>query len=181
MVAYSKPEDEDQSEKDYDVRGHLNLSLLEQRDVPKTADFYLCGPATFLAAFTAALKTWGVADSRIHSETFGSGSSMTPGIASVTSPPPHQPTGTVGTGPKVFFTRSGLTVPWSSRYGSLLEFAEARDIPVRWSCRTGVCHTCESGLIGGKINYAPKPLDRPSEGNVLICCSTPLSEIELDL
>ncbi|RZU42076.1 MOSC and FAD-binding oxidoreductase domain-containing protein [Edaphobacter modestus] len=181
LVAYSRPEDGDRLGKDYDVYGHLNLSLLEQRDIPKTADFYLCGPAAFLADFTMALKAWGIADSCIHSETFGTESSITPGIASVTSPPPHQPIGTIGTGPKVFFTRSGLTVPWNSQYGSLLEFAEACDIPVRWSCRTGVCHTCESGLIGGKINYAPEPLDRPSDGNVLICCSTPLSEIELDL
>jgi ferredoxin-NADP reductase/MOSC domain-containing protein YiiM/ferredoxin len=181
LIAYSKPEDGDQPEKDYDVQGHLNLSLLEQRNVLKTADFYLCGPATFLADFTAALKAWGIADSCIHSETFGSGSSMTPGIASITPSPPHPPAETVGAGPKVSFTRSGLTVPWNSRYGSLLEFAEACDIPVRWSCRTGVCHSCESGLIGGRITYAPEPLDRPSEGNVLICCSTPLSEIELDL
>ena len=181
LVAYSKPEDGDQQGKDYDVQGHLDLTLLEQRNIPKTADFYLCGPAAFLADLTAGLKSWNVADSCIHSEIFGAGPSLTPGIASMTPPPPHPPTETVGTGPKVSFTRSGLTVPWNSHYESLLEFAEACDIPVRWSCRTGVCHTCESGLIGGKINYAPEPLDRPSEGNVLICCSTPLSEVELDL
>jgi ferredoxin-NADP reductase len=181
LIAYSKPGDEDQPGKDYDVHGHLNLSLLEQCKVPKTGDFYLCGPATFLADLTSALNAWGVADSCIHSETFGAGPSMTPGIASITPPPPHQLAGTIGTGPKVSFTRSGLTVPWNARYGSLLEFAEACDIPVRWSCRVGVCHTCESGLIDGRIDYAPEPLDRPSAGNVLICCSTPLSEIELDL
>ncbi len=181
LVAYSKPGDGDQPGKDYDVRGHLDLSLLEQRNVPKTANFYLCGPVAFLADFTAALKAWGVADFCIHSETFGAGPSITPGIASTTPLPPHQPAGTAGAGPKISFTRSGLTVPWNSRYGSLLEFAEACDIPVRWSCRVGVCHTCESGLIDGRIDYAPEPLDRPSEGNVLICCSTPLSEVELDL
>jgi ferredoxin len=181
LVAYSKPEDGEKAGKDFDVQGHLNLELLEQRGVPKEADFYLCGPTTFLAEFTAALKVWGVADSCIHSEIFGAGPSITPGIASVTSPPPHPPGGAVGTGPNVFFTRSNLAVPWNSRYGSLLEFAEACNVPVRWACRAGVCHTCESGLIGGKIKYAPEPLDLPSEGSVLICCSTPLSEVELDL
>jgi hypothetical protein len=40
---------------------------------------------------------------------------------------------------------------------------------------------CESGLIDGKVGYAPEPLDRPAEGNILICCSSPLTEIELDL
>jgi ferredoxin-NADP reductase/MOSC domain-containing protein YiiM len=181
FVAYSKPEDADQQGHDYDASGHLNLSLLQRLQVPKEADFYLCGPTTFLSDFTAELKSWGVPDFRIHFETFGVESSITPGIARAASVPPHPPSGSVGTGPKISFTRSGLSVPWGSQYGSLLEFAEACDVPVRWSCRTGVCHMCESGLIDGKVGYAPEPLDRPAEGNILICCSTPLTEIELDL
>jgi ferredoxin-NADP reductase/MOSC domain-containing protein YiiM len=181
FVAYSKPQDEDQSGRDYDVSGYLNLSSLQQIKVPREADFYLCGPAAFLRDFTADLKSWGVPDPHIHSEVFGAESSITPGIKSTTYVSPHPPAESVGTGPKVSFTRSGLTVPWNSRYGSLLELAEACDVPVRWACRVGVCHTCESGLIDGRIDYAPEPLDRPAEGNVLICCSTPLAAVELDL
>jgi ferredoxin-NADP reductase/MOSC domain-containing protein YiiM/ferredoxin len=178
FIAYSKPENGDESGKDYDASGHLDLSALRHLQVPQKADFYLCGPAAFLANLTAELKFWG---SSIHSETFGAESSITPGIASTTSVSLHQSAGTVGTGPQVSFTRSGLTVPWDSRYGSLLEFAEACDVLVRWSCRVGVCHTCESGLIDGKIGYAPEPLDRPAKGNILICCSSPLTAVELDL
>jgi len=66
-------------------------------------------------------------------------------------------------------------------YQSLLEFAEACDVPVKWSCRTGVCHMCESALIGGSVRYDPEPLDPPAEGNVLICCTRPETEVELDL
>jgi ferredoxin-NADP reductase/MOSC domain-containing protein YiiM/ferredoxin len=181
IVAYSQPEDGDKEGSDYDAKGHLNLFLLEEHNVPKTADFYLCGPPGFLKEFTAALKSWGISDSSIHSETFGAGSAITPGIAPVPSQTPHTLTERAGTGPEVFFTRSGLTVPWDSRFSNLLEFAEACDVPVRWSCRVGVCHMCESGMIGGSVQYSPEPLDRPAEGNVLICCSTPQSEIELDL
>ena len=181
FIAYSKPEDADRQGQDYDASEHLNLSSLQQLQVPKEADFYLCGPPGFLSGFTAELKSWGIPDSHIHSERFGAESSITPGIASTTSVPPHPPSGSVGTGPTVSFTRSGLTVPWSSHYGSLLDFAEACDVPVKWACRTGVCHRCESGLIDGKISYAPEPLDRPAEGNVLICCSSPLTAVELDL
>jgi ferredoxin-NADP reductase/MOSC domain-containing protein YiiM/ferredoxin len=181
FVVYSKPEDRDMQGQDYDALGHLNLSLLQRLQVPKEADFYLCGPPAFLFDLIEELKSWGVPNSRIYSETFGASSSITPGIAMTMPVPPHPPSGSVGIGPKVSFVRSGLTVPWSSRYGSLLEFAEACNVPVRWSCRTGVCHMCESGLIGGKIGYAPLPLDPPAEENVLICCSTPLTAIELDL
>ncbi|MFY9936785.1 MAG: 2Fe-2S iron-sulfur cluster-binding protein, partial [Silvibacterium sp.] len=145
------------------------------------ADFYLCGPAAFLAELTAGLQSWGVPDSRIHSEIFGAGPPITPGIASTLAKAPHQPDGIPGTGPNVSFTRSGLSAPWDPRFQTLLEFAEACDIPVRWACRTGVCHMCESGLIDGSVRYNPEPLDRPGQGSVLICCSTPFSEIELDL
>jgi ferredoxin-NADP reductase/MOSC domain-containing protein YiiM len=179
-VAYSKPEDGDRQGQDYDASGHLNLSLLQRLRVPKEADFYLCGPTAFLSGFTAELKSWGVPATSIHSETFGTESSITPGIAGTTSVPPHPPS-SAGAGPTVSFTRSGLTVPWSSQYGSLLEFAEACDVPVRWSCRTGVCHMCESGLIDGQVGYVPEPLDPPAEGNLLICCSSPLTAVQLDL
>ena len=53
--------------------------------MPQTADFYLCGPPAFLTELTAALESWGVPYSRIHSETFGTESAVTPGIAAVTA------------------------------------------------------------------------------------------------
>ena len=40
------------------------------------------------------------------------------------------------TGPTIEFARSDLAVRWSDDYPSLLELAEACDVPVRWSCRT---------------------------------------------
>jgi ferredoxin len=63
----------------------------------------------------------------------------------------------------------------------LLELAEACDVPVRWSCRTGVCHTCMTGLIGGSVIYDPEPLERPAPGSVLVCCAQPNAGVTLDL
>jgi len=180
LVVYSKPEEGDELGKDYDIAGHLNASLLEQHHVPLTAEFYLCGPPVFLEELTAGLMARGVPGSRIHAEAFGAGAAITPGIAVDSARPPHAPD-QKGTGPSISFTRSGLTVPWDNRFPNLLEFAEACDIPVRWSCRVGVCHMCESGMIDGRVSYSPDPLDRPAEGNILICCSTPQSQLELDL
>jgi ferredoxin len=62
-----------------------------------------------------------------------------------------------------------------------LEFAEACDVPVRWSCRAGVCHTCECGLISGSVKYDPEPLDAPAVGNLLICVSRPQEDTVIDL
>jgi ferredoxin-NADP reductase len=181
FIAYSQPSEGDQQGMNYDASGRLNLSLLQSLHLPEAADFYLCGPPAFLTELTAALQSWGVPYSRIHSEIFGTESAVTPGIAAATPKTPHPQAGSTGAGPKISFTRSGLSVPWDPRFQSLLEFAEACDVPVRWACRSGVCHMCESGLIDGEVRYAPEPLDRPADGNVLLCCSTPLSATELDI
>ena len=181
FIAYSAPNDCDRLGVDYDAKGHLNLSQLQAAGVPQNAHFYLCGPAEFLTELSVALKDWNVPRGYIHSETFGSGPSITPGISATATKDPHPPAGDPGTGSQVTFTRSGLTVPWNPRFASLLEFAEACDVPVRWSCRVGVCHTCETGIIGGEAKYQPEPLDRPAQGSILICCAAPASEVQLDL
>jgi ferredoxin-NADP reductase/MOSC domain-containing protein YiiM/ferredoxin len=180
-IVYSKPNPEDEPGLDYDSVGHVDTPLLDRLGVTHEADFYLCGPPSFLKQLTEGLKTWGVDPARIHLEVFGQEASITPGITSSSHPPVHPPAGQPGAGPQVSFIRSGLTVSWDSRYSSLLEFAEACDIPVQWSCRVGVCHTCECALIEGTVCYQPDPLQPPAAGSLLICCSTPSGEVELDL
>jgi ferredoxin-NADP reductase len=180
-IIYSKPDSEDKLGLDYDSAGHLDVPLLEHLGVARDADFYLCGPPSFLRDLTAGLKTWGTDSARIHAEVFGPETPITPGIAPSSHPPAHPPAGGPGVGPHISFTRSGLTVSWDSRFSSLLDLAEACDVPVQWSCRTGVCHTCECALIGGTVQYQPDPLEPPAAGNVLICCSTPSGDVEIDL
>jgi len=128
----------------------------------------------------AGLRNWSVLDGNVHTEIFGSLDAITPGMAQVAHTP-HLPQGTPGSGPPVSFARSGITVAWDPKFESLLELAEACDVPVRWSCRTGVCHTCMTGLIGGSIVYSPEPLERPAPGNVLVCCSQPNAGVTLDV
>lgn len=180
-VCYSAPDPDDRAEVDYDTAGRLDAPLLERLDVPRDGDFYLCGPAAFMSDLTAGLAALGIAPDHIHTELFGSKPSLTPGIAAAPKRPAHAPAGVPGPGPMVSFARSGLNVCWGPSYASLLEFAEACDVPVRWSCRTGVCHNCESGLVAGTVSYAPDPLDPPAEGNVLICCARPQGDIVIDL
>lgn len=157
------------------------MALLDQLSVPQNADFYLCGPPAFLSSFTAGIQERGTAETKIHSELFGPGESITPGIKPASRPLPHVPVGTPGLGPQVSFARSGLAVSWNSSFKSLLDFAEACDVRVKWSCRTGVCHMCESGLISGAVRYQPEPLERPAEGNLLMCCAQPDGDVVIDL
>ena len=180
-VWYSQPTAEDRAGADYDTAGRLDAGALVDLGVPRDGDFYICGPSRFMSELTAALGAWGVAPDRIHSEIFAGGPSLTPGIAAVTPRQPHPPDGPAGAGPLVSFARSGLAVRWRESEANLLELAEACDVPVRWSCRSGVCHNCESGLISGTVAYEPDPLDPPAAGNILICCARPQGEVVIDL
>lgn len=180
-IRYSRPGAQEKLGSDFDAPGRLDIPALEQLAVPQEADYYLCGPALFLRDLKAGLLAWGVSPARVHEEIFGAVESITPGIVAADARKPHQPAGPPGTGPRVSFARSGIDVSWDPKYQSVLELAEACDVPVRWSCRTGVCHTCESALISGAVGYQPEPLQPPGEGNLLICCSRPRDDIAIDL
>jgi ferredoxin-NADP reductase/MOSC domain-containing protein YiiM len=180
-IAYSRPMPQDHAGVDFDTAGRLNVEAFDKLGVPRDADFYLCGPAAFMRDLSAGLVAWGVSDKQVHTELFGPAPSMTPGIADAPVKSPHPPEGVAGSGPRVSFARSSLNVAWDQKFLSLLDFAEACDVPVRWSCRTGVCHTCESGLISGSVAYQPAPLEPPSPGNLLMCCSRPQGDVVLDL
>ena len=181
-VCYSKPCAHDTMGGDFDAPGRLSLSVLRQVDVPRDADVYVCGPTRFMAEMKAALPTLGVAPQRIHTEIFNGGESLTPGVVGAARPAPHAPKDDADTGPLVSFARSGIAAHWKgSGYQNILELAEACNVPVRWSCRSGVCHSCETGLVSGAVVYGPEPLDAPAAGNVLVCCSRPTEDVVIDL
>jgi ferredoxin-NADP reductase/MOSC domain-containing protein YiiM len=181
LVCYSRPTATDRRGVDYTTSGRLSAELLARMGVPTSAEAYLCGPPAFMLELTDALLSLGVDPSSIHTETFSAEPAQTPGVVPGPTRPPHQPAGVPGTGAPVSFARSGLTINWDAAYASLLELAEACDVPVRWACRTGVCHSCETGLLSGAVTYAPEPIDQPAEGNALICCSQPQGDVVLDL
>jgi ferredoxin-NADP reductase/MOSC domain-containing protein YiiM len=179
-VCYSRPRPRDTG---FDVAGRLSRSLLEQAGVPREADAYLCGPGRFMDDMRDMVAGLGIAPQRTHVERFGGGESLTPGVvAGRATRVPHPLMGDTDTGPRVSFARSGVAARFrTAAHASILELAEACDVPVRWACRTGVCHSCECGLVSGVVRYQPKPLERPAAGNVLVCCSQPDGDVVVDL
>jgi ferredoxin-NADP reductase/MOSC domain-containing protein YiiM/ferredoxin len=180
-VYYSRPDPHDLQGRDFDSTGHLTASSLAELELPRNAEAYLCGPTPFMEEISAGLSTIGIDASSIHTEPFGPAPGLTPGIAATPTRTPHPPAGQPGNGPTIEFARSNLAIPWSNDYASLLDLAEACDVPVRWSCRTGVCHNCETTLIAGDLEYSPDPVEPPADGSALICCSQPRADVVLDL
>jgi MOSC domain-containing protein YiiM/ferredoxin-NADP reductase len=175
VIIYSTPANQELFGTDYDIKGHLDLHQLQIMQLPAESEYYLCGPPGYLHNITDALKTMGVAGNKIKAELFGSQ------LEPIGGKVPHLPSENTGQGPLVTFSKSKISFRWHPRFGSLLEAAEACDVPVSWSCRMGVCHRCETGIIDGQVTYSPDPLDSPADGNVLLCCCIPASAVDLDL
>ncbi|WP_326609777.1 MOSC and FAD-binding oxidoreductase domain-containing protein [Streptomyces scopuliridis] len=163
------------------THGRMTSEDIRKLGIPADAHAYLCGPTGFMSDVTSALQPAGLSGSHIHTEVFGALTAINPGVTSRGTERPHQPPGPQGTGPSVTFARSGLSTCWSDQYATLLELAEACDIPTRWSCRTGVCHTCTTPLLGGRVQYTTQPLEDPASGEALPCCSIPTTDVLLDL
>ena len=161
--------------------GHLTKEALAGLGIPPGASAYICGPASFMTDMQDALTVLGLGRAAIHTELFGALPSINPGITGQVRKAPHQPPGPPGPPPLVTFARSGITAPFGDDRHSVLDLADACDVPTRWSCRTGVCHTCVTPLLSGDIAYAPDPLEPPAEGQVLICCARPGTDIVLDM
>jgi len=179
-ISYSRPRPSDKRGGDYTTEGRMTGALLRDLGLPAAAHVYLCGPPAFMVDIAAAVTTIGVDPAAVHREIFGAGPPVNPGVVHHRRGRAQGSTGD-GAGPSVTFARSGLTVTWAASYGSVLDLAEDFDVPTRWSCRTGVCHTCETALMSGTVSYSPDPVDEPAEGSTLICCSQPSADLVLDL
>ena len=156
--------------------GRLTKDKLVDLKLPADASAYICGPAAFMTDMREALTAVGI--QRVHTELFSALPSTNPGIVDQTLRAPHQPA-ELGNGPLVTFARSGIATPFGA--GSLLDLAEACDVPTRFSCRTGVCQTCITPLLSGDVSYSPTPLEPPPDGQTLICCARPTTDLVLDM
>jgi ferredoxin-NADP reductase/MOSC domain-containing protein YiiM len=165
-----------------DSPSRLDRRAIAALGLPTDATAYLCGPAAFMDDIRDALAAAGLDPAHIHTEMFGALPPINPGVVGAAAPArPHPPEGQPGDGPRITFARSGLSANWSPGFSTLLEFAEACDVPTRYSCRSGVCHTCATAVIEGTTEYREPPLEEPADGTVLLCTATPHTDLVLDL
>ncbi|MGI8712716.1 MAG: MOSC domain-containing protein [Solirubrobacteraceae bacterium] len=181
LITYSRPAAGELPGATFDTTGRVDAAMVQAAEIPVDADYYLCGPGGFMQNLSAGLAARGVPPEQIAMEVFGAAAATAPGVTDGHRRQPHQPAGAPADGPAVTFSRSSLTVAWDPGYASLLELAEACDVPVSFGCRIGVCHSCETGILTGDVSYSTAPLEPPAEGRILVCCAQPRSELALEL
>ena len=154
--------------------GRLTAEVIADLGLPTDANAYVCGPEPFMDDIDGrARRRRPRPGPHPHRAVRLAVSRSTPASSRRTPPRRTSRPARPGTGPAVTFARSGLTAAWSDGYVSVLELAEACDVPTQWSCRTGVCHTCVTAVLSGQASYDTPPLEPPGDDELLICSAQP--------
>ena len=179
-IRYSQPSPADVMGRDYDDTGRIDADLLRRLGPDNECDFYLCGPTGFMRSLFDGLLSWGVPEQRIHYEFFGPASAVTE-RAKVATPKRVAEAAECCTDLEVTFSTSGVRANWNPSFESILDLAEANGLSPDYSCRSGVCQTCEARIEDGDVEYVMEPVDPPDDGFVLICCSKPTTPVVITL
>lgn len=143
---------------------------LDQREI------FCCGPAPFMASVRNFLAEAGVEPGRYHEESF-SGDGSVEGAATSEN-------AQSGAGPvfSVCLQRSGAVIECGAGQ-TILDAARKAGLRLPASCGSGMCGTCKSQLLAGRVDMAhgsgirQREIDR---GQILPCCAKPLTDVTID-
>ncbi|MGS0737604.1 FAD-binding oxidoreductase [Pseudomonas sp. GG8] len=185
---YRNPDAEDQASQAFHSQGLVSRETLQNLLPLDDYDVYLCGPRPFMQANWRLLRNLGVASERINYEFFGPATILEEDevMPAATPPTPASPAPTAAAGTAegaltVHFLPSGTRVAWDQNCHSLLELAEQAGLTPAFNCRAGLCNSCQVSLREGAVEYFEEPLDAPTNGNILLCCTRPTSAVTVDL
>jgi ferredoxin-NADP reductase len=117
---------------------------------------YACGPSPMLDALTAATAHW--APGSVRMERF-KGAEETP----VSERQPFE----------LALQRAGLNTTVSA-HESVLDAMERLGVDYPWSCREGICGTCEAPVLEGEVqhfDYVLSPEERAEQRRMMVCVS----------
>jgi uncharacterized protein len=172
VAVYSSPTESCVHGRDYQEKGFVDVTLLQRLLPSNNYEFYICGPPPMMEGIIKGLHGWGVPESDIRFEAFGSQSvKATRG--------PQSPILSAGPA-QIDFTRSGKTVAWKTTDSSVLDVAEANGIVIDSGCRSGNCGTCETAIRWGSVSYPITPGFKIKDGTCLACIAVPQGSIAVD-
>ena len=161
-------------------RGRLSLPLL-RRAVPDLTEreVFTCGPAPYMDAVRSLLAQAGADPSRCHEESFDFTKAVAADAPVSVVPSPQAET----SAHSIELRRSARTIPCDAGT-SILTAAALAGVTLPSSCGEGVCGTCKSTLVSGNVemNHGGGIRKREIEQNkILLCCSTPTTDIVVDV
>jgi ferredoxin-NADP reductase len=144
---------------------------------------HLCGPPGMMEVMKKILAELGVPPEQLKTEAFGPalGAVPPPGVTVVTSvavpgagatPPSTTDAPAIGSATaSIRFARSNKTAPLPPDQ-SVLEVAESVGIPIDYACRAGICGTCKTQLLEGKVTMEVEDALTPEDKarNIILAC-----------
>ncbi len=164
--------------------GHLNIDILRLL-APDLAErvVFCCGPAPYMAAVRQMLIEVGFDMQNYHEESFTfEDLTLKEFVVPAASQEKAQSVDSPGTTYSVEFVRSGQTFTCAEDE-NVLDAAYAAGLTPLSSCGQGMCGTCKTTLLSGTVDMQHNGGIRPREiaqNKVLICCSTPTSDLTID-
>jgi ferredoxin-NADP reductase len=178
------------------LRGRLSAAMLHALapDLHERQT-YTCGPSAYMASVRRILTEVCYDMRQYHEESFSfdslpatdlppyPGESRPSRLGAEPAGDPGQPnTDTAATSYRVTFVRSGVTVDCGAEQ-NVLDAAFAAGLRLPATCTEGMCGTCKTTLLSGDVDMQHKGGIRPREitqNKILVCCSTPRSDLEVD-
>jgi ferredoxin len=158
-------------------QGRISLPML-QLIVPDLLEreVFACGPTPYMAALRGILAEAGFDVARYHEESFDFATLVGEAVEAAADAPAAVPTF------RVEFTRSRRVIECDANT-SVLTAARAAGMRLPSSCTKGLCGTCKSKLVSGKVDMQHAGGIRQREidqGQVLICCAKPLTDLVVE-
>ena len=170
-------------------QGNITKEMLTQA-VPEIGKrrIHLCGPPGMMEAIRRILAELGVAAEQIKTEAFGParGAVPPPGVTMVVpaGPQPEEVIDAAAPAPSqvkvptigpatasIRFARSNK-VAVLSPHQTVLEVAESVDVAIDYACRVGVCGTCKTRLLEGKVTMEVEDALSAEDkaANIILAC-----------
>jgi ferredoxin-NADP reductase len=160
------------------LQGRISRPMLEliapdlhEREV------FACGPTPYMAAVRAILAEVGFDVARYHEESFDYAT-----LVDETEETAKEATAAEVPTFRIEFTKSRRVVECGADM-SVLNAARAAGMRLPSSCAKGLCGTCKSRLVSGKVDMKHAGGIRQREidqGFVLLCCSKPLGDLVVE-
>lgn len=131
------------------------MNLAQRLQTQNWDAVYACGPAPMLDALTAATAQW--ATGSVRMERFK---------GAETPASERQPF-------ELTLQRAGLNTTVSA-HESVLDAMERLGVDYPWSCREGICGTCEAPVLEGDVqhlDYVLSPEERAEQRRMMVCVS----------
>lgn len=167
------------------TEGRIDQGKLEQWksylfDLQKTDYYILCGPGTMVSHLEESLIHYGISKDKILTELFSAPSQAHKSPEQTAALPEVQEGYTI----RIKFERKVHTLNVKSNKEAILDLGLKQKLDLPYSCKSGVCSTCQAKLLSGEVkmdnNYVLNEAEL-KRGLILTCQSHPVTpEVEVD-